>query len=144
MEIMHNYSDLLTEIELTKEQIDYTEKELEYWFGIDLKEGKGIPFDGVGGYKFGINAALEQTDKKVTSLSRLQKRLKELEYTRVRTEMLLEKFEGLEYKIAYHRIVNNMTHQEIADELRYSHQYIKERWARLKTYKEPTETVDVS
>lgn len=141
MEIMHTYSDLLTEIEIIKEEIKLTEQELQYWFGIDLDKGTGIPLSGSGSKKYGTNVALIQTDKKTARLSKLKKRLKELEYAKVRIDMFMEKLEGLDYKIAYYRIVENMTHKEIAKELGYTEQYIRERWAKTKTYKKPTKTV---
>lgn len=127
VEIMQAYSDLLIEIEVLKEQIDLTEKELEYW-----------SLDGEGGKKFGANTSLKQIDKKEKSLTKLRKRLKELEYTKVRIDMLLEKLVGLDYKIAYKRIVEHKTHKEIASELGYTEQYIREKWASAKTYKQPT------
>jgi len=42
LQIMKNYSDLLTEIDIIKDRIEMTEQELEYWFRID-KDGNGIP-----------------------------------------------------------------------------------------------------
>ncbi|MBU8661736.1 hypothetical protein KM912_16100 [Virgibacillus pantothenticus] len=56
-------------------------------------------------------------------------------------DMLMEQFQGLDYKIAYKRIVESKTNQEIADDLGYSHQYIKERWLKIKTYTEHTEPI---
>ncbi|MBU8568862.1 hypothetical protein KM914_21080 [Virgibacillus pantothenticus] len=53
----------------------------------------------------------------------------------------MEQFQGLDYKIAYKRIVESKTNQEIADDLGYSHQYIKERWLKIKTYTEHTEPI---
>ncbi len=50
----------------------------------------------------------------------------------------IEQLEGLDYKIAYYRIVEGLTHKEIANELGYTEQYIRERWSKLKTYKQPT------
>ena len=135
---MESYSDLVTEIKLIKEQITLTEKEIEYWFGIDLSEGKGVPLSGIGSHKFGANTSLIQADKKINTYQRLKERLKELEYAKVRMDILLEKLAGLDYKIAYKRIVEMKKHKEIADELGYTEQYIRERWARIKTYKEPT------
>lgn len=139
MQIMKNYSDLVTEIELVKDQIEFTKEEVRYWLGVDLDDGKGVPLAGAGDHKFGINAALIQSDKKIASYQGLRDRLKELEYAKVRMDILLEKFEGLEYKIAYKRIVEFKTHQEIADELGYSHQYIRELWSRIRTNTQHTD-----
>jgi len=138
MLIMETYSDIQTEIELLKEQIELTEKELNYWFGIDLQDERGIPLSGVGSHKFGANTSLIQADKKVNSYQKLNARLKELEYAKVRMDMLMERLVGLDYKIAYLRIVKSLTHKGIAKELKYSEQYIKERWSRIKTYEQPT------
>lgn len=139
MHIMKSYSDLLTEIQLIQEQKELTERELEYWYGID-KDGNGIPLGGTGSYKFGANTSIIQAQKKIQSLRKLNERLKELEYARVRQDILLEQFEGLNYKIAYHRIVDNMTLKEIAEELGYSYQHIRRVWAE-RCYKDATDTV---
>src|SRR5690625_1087935 len=127
MEIMHAYSDLIAETEIAKEQIDVTEKELEYWLGVNPKDGTGIPMSSKGSRRYGTNVAIIQTEKRAKRLSKLKDRLKELEYAKVRIDMFMEKLEGLDYKIAYHRIVENMTHKEVAVVLGYTEQYISER-----------------
>jgi|SRR5690625_3040850 len=141
MQIMNSYSDLMIEIELVKDQIEYTKKEIKYWFGVDVDKESGIPLMGSGDHEFGLNAALIQSEKKLTSYHNLNERLKELEYAKVRMDILLEQLEGLDYKIAFKRIVEFKTHQEIADELGYSHQYIREVWTRIRTYKEHTDSI---
>lgn len=142
MQVMKNYADMLTEIALIKEQIEITSEELEYWYGVD-HQGKGIPLGGKGSYKYGANTSIVQAEKKINTLNRLNKKLSRLEYAKIRQDMLLEKFEGLEYKIAYKRIVENKTHKEIADDLGYSHQYMKEIWSKIKTYKEHTDRIEI-
>lgn len=121
---MKNYSDLLIEIALVKEQIEITSEELEYWYGVDHK-GKGIPLGGKGSHKYGANTSVVQADKKINVLNNLYERLRKLEYAKVRQDMLLERFEGLEYKIMYRRKVLNMNLKEIAEDLGYSHGYIR-------------------
>jgi DNA-directed RNA polymerase specialized sigma subunit len=138
MLIMQSYADLRTEIALLKEQITLVEKELNYWLGIDLKDEKGIPLGGTGSHKFGTNTSLIQADKKLQTYQKLKARLKELEYAKVRMDILLEQLEGLEYKIAYYRIVEGLTHKEIANKLGYTEQYIRERWSKIKANKQPT------
>jgi DNA-directed RNA polymerase specialized sigma subunit len=139
MLIMQSYADLRTEIALLKEQITLVEKELNYWLGIDLTDEKGIPLGGTGSHKFGTNTSIIQADKKLHTYQKLKTRLKELEYAKVRMDILLEQLEGLEYKIAYYRIVEGLTHKEIANKLGYTEQYIRERWSKIKTYKYPTQ-----
>ncbi|WP_077704988.1 hypothetical protein [Virgibacillus dokdonensis] len=141
MQIMKSYADMLIEIEIIEDQIELVTKELKYWFGIDLDKEKGIPLGGSGSHKFGAQASLIQADKKIKTYHKLTEQLKELKFAKVRMDMLMEQFKGLDYKIAYKRIVESKTHQEIADDLGYSHQYIKERWLKIKTYTEHTEPI---
>lgn len=127
---MHSYKDLLTEIDVLTEQIRLTEEDLGNW-----------SFDGRYGKKFGANTSLVQTQKKLASLELLQTRLNTLEEAKQRLEVMFGQFDGLDYKIAYLRIVEGMTHHEISDELGYTEQYIRRRWMNLKSNKVATETV---
>lgn len=138
---MKSYSDLLTEIEIVKDQIELTESELEFWYGIN-QDGNGIPLGGKGSHKYGANTSVIQAKKKQKSLDKLNKRLKGLEYAKVRQDMLLEKFEGLEYKIAYLRIVENKSHKEIAVELNFTEQYIRRKWMESKSNIHATDTLE--
>jgi len=121
MVIFKNYADLITDIEATKEQLRTIEHELEYW-----------SFNGEGGWLFGANTSLIQLEKKNKIKNKLIARLEYLERSKTRTEMLLNKFQGLDYKIAYLRICENMTHKEIADELGYSEIHVRRLWSQLK------------
>ena len=135
------YKDVLREIDLIQDQIFYTKQELKRWFGVDADTGEGVPLSGILSHKYGANASLIQANKKIKYINRLERRLYMLEKTKDHWESIMKSFEGLDYKIAYYRIVHDMTHQEIADILNYSHQYIKERWSRIKTYKQPTDSI---
>lgn len=141
MQIMVSYADLLTESEVLKDQIAFTKKELEYWFGVNIDTDKGVPLDSTGSFKFGTETALIQSDKRLKTYHKLTKRLQEVEYAIVRMDMMIEKFDGLDYKIAYKRIVEVKTHQEIANDLGYSHDYIRTRWSRIKPHKQHTESL---
>lgn len=127
MQIMHSYSDILSEIELIKTQLEITNSEIEYWY-----------LDGGGANKFGANASLIQVEKLVQSRNKLFDRLQVLEESEKRVAILIQRFEGIEYKIAYKRIVEGKTHQEIAIELGYEEQTIRKRWSRMKCHKEAT------
>ena len=122
MDIMHNYSDLLTEIEVIKDQIKITESQIDYWW-----------IGNVRNKKIAANTSIEQTEKLVNSLDNLRERLDMLERAKTRVERLMQQFEGLDYKIAYKRIIECRTHAEIADELGYTEQYIRKRWMDLKS-----------
>ncbi len=139
LEVFHNYSDLCVEIEVAKEQIKLTEYELEYWFGIRMndRESNGIPLGARGVDRFGVNTALEQAEDKIRSLNKLRDRLDKLDNTRIKIETLLSNFRGLEYRIAYLRYVEGKSLREVADELGYSYDYIRELMSKMK--KQPTE-----
>ncbi|CDQ22587.1 hypothetical protein [Halobacillus karajensis] len=140
MELMKNYSDLLTEIECIKQEIRLTEREFEYWSGIRMhdKESDGIPLGTMKHHK--VSTQLTQIEKKRIALNRLNERLEYHEKYKERMDKLMQQFNGLEYKVAYKKWVEMKKLKEIAEELGYSEQYIKEISAKLsKTYKKPTD-----
>lgn len=137
MDIIDNYSDLVVKIELIKEQIKLNEWELEYWFGVKL-DGSGIPFHSKGTLKFGTVTALTQADKKIDAINKLREQLRFYENAKSRMDVLINNLQGLDYKIAYRRIVYGLTHQEIAEELGYTEQYIRKRWMKIRGNKEST------
>ncbi|WP_243299130.1 hypothetical protein [Bacillus litorisediminis] len=141
-----HYNDLRLEMEVVKEQIYFTEKELEYWFGIRMhdKELEGIPLGAIGVHKFGVPAALEQAEKKINAINKLRDRLEKLETEEGKIRELLSRFKGLEYKIAYMKYVERKTLREIAEELCYSYDYIREVHSRMKTHNEPTDSIAIS
>lgn len=140
MEILKDYANLLREIDHTKEQIKLAEYELKWWLGIDASTGEGIPFDSIGVFKHGLETAMTQTEKKRRTLNKLNERLDKYREHKERIEEHMKEFEGLEHQVAYMKYIKKMTLQEVADELGYSHAYIKEKSAKIsKTYREPTD-----
>lgn len=121
MQIMHSYSDMLREIEILKDQIDITNKEIDLWF-----------IDGNYAEKYGVNSSIKQVDKLIASRNRLYERLKHLNRAKGRAEKIIETFEGAEYKIAYFRIVECLTHKEIAHMLGYEEQTVRKKWMDMK------------
>ncbi len=124
MLLISTYQDLLREIEIYENRLDdlyredYALRRIEY-NRIDLDvyvERK---------HKLNNEAAIIQAildDKRETQRQILEK---------------LKQLEGLEYKIAYKRFIEGKTLNEIAGELGYSYQYMKE--VSAKTYQEPTD-----
>lgn len=141
MNILESYSDLVVKIDMIKEQIKLNEWELEYWFGIKL-DGTGIPLGGKGSMRYGALTSVIQADKKIDAINELRGQLEFYEKTRARMEELFNSVEDLDFKIAKLRIVEGMTHQEVADELGYSHQYIRRRWMNLKRNTQATDTLE--
>ncbi|WP_405100784.1 hypothetical protein [Oceanobacillus sp. FSL H7-0719] len=128
MQIMHSYSDVLSEIEVIKLQLELTNSEIEYWY-----------LDGSGSHKYGANASLIQTEKLIKSRNELFERLQVLERAKEKIETLMNRFEGTEYKIAYKRIIECKTHKEIASDLNLTEQYIRRLWMGMKSNKEATD-----
>ncbi len=124
MLLISTYQDLLTEIEIYENRLDdlyredYALRSIEY-NRIDLDvyvERK---------HKLNNEAAIIQAildDKRETQRQILEK---------------LNQLEGLEYKIAYKRFIEGKTLNEIAGELGYSYQYMKEVSAKI--YQESTD-----
>jgi DNA-directed RNA polymerase specialized sigma subunit len=126
MLLISTYQDLLIEIDVYESRLedlqreDYALRRIEY-NRIDLETYVNRK------HKLNNEAAIIQAileDKKETQKAILEK---------------LSKLEGLEYKIAYKRFVEGKTLNEIAEELGYSYQYMKEISSRNKTYYKPTE-----
>src|SRR5699024_9000388 len=101
------YKDVLREIDLIQDQLFYTKQELKKWFGVDIDTGKGIPLDGYLSHKFRANAALNQANKNLKYIHRLNSRLYMLNNRRDHWETIIRSLEGLDYKIAYYRIVHD-------------------------------------
>ena len=125
---MQNYADLVRQIDIIERQIEWLEVDIDYWFG----DNKFIPFTGKGAKRFGLSVASKNTDDLLQKLDKLRK-MHEF-YTTVKSDMddSINALEGLEYKIAYRRFVQNKNYQEIADELGYSYGYIKNVASKAK------------
>lgn len=132
MELMKNYSDLLTEIECIKLQIKLTKNEYEYWSGIKMNDPDkdGTPLLTKKHHK--TSTQLNQIEKKRKALNKLYDRLEYHEQYKERMDNLMKQFNGLEYKIAYKRYVEYKTLREIADELDYSLSHIEKISGRMK------------
>lgn len=112
---------MLREIEILKDQLELTNKELEDWY-----------LDGRQANRYGVNASINQIDKLVDSRNRIFERLEKLLRAKERAEKIMETFEGIEYKIAYLRIVECLPHKEIAKRLNYEEQTIRKKWMDMR------------
>lgn len=115
------YNDLCLEIEVLKEQLTLAENEREQWW--------------IGGRLFTtvpMENAAERFDKLTDKIERMQALLKKKTDTRNKIEMLMSDYEELPRRIAYMRFVQGKSLKEIAEELNYSYQYVREVMSRLK------------
>ncbi|MGG4011429.1 sigma factor-like helix-turn-helix DNA-binding protein [Bacillus smithii] len=120
MLIMKNYADLERMIHILETQIEMLEVDLDFWFG----KGEYVPFQSKGA-KYGIHVAAENTDRILEKLNQLTKMLDYYKELKKDMDDYINSLEGLEYKIAYKRYVENKTYQEIAKELGYSYGYVR-------------------
>ena len=131
MEIMQNYADLKRKIDIIARQIEMYEVELEYWwFTEDNKPGKGL-------IHYGLSTASERTDKKLEKLNTLKKMHEFYKDIKEEIDDAINGLEGLPYKIAYRRFIQNMNYDEIAEDLGYTPGYIRQ--VASKTNKQRTE-----
>ena len=114
------YHDIILDIQILKERIELYEKEKALWWGGRL--GKTVSID----------KAAERVDNINDKLDVLHEELQMKEYAKNRIESNLKKYRDIEYKVFYMRYVQGKKLQQIADELNFTHQYIKEVSRRIK------------
>lgn len=135
---MFNYNDLLIEIEIYKEQLEFandTAKKLEALLNIRKpKDIKAMPYDNIA------NACRDDTtdDRTYTRLYYTNKRieayteiLEGLQEKKASVEMALTKCEGLNYKVFYLLKIKGYSKYRISEELNYSISYIEKICAEI-------------
>jgi len=120
MEIIRNYADLCRKIDIIEEQIYQVDIDIDYWFG----KGK-FPFTGTGANDFGIIASMGNIEQYNAKKYRLLKMLEFYRDTKKAIEKKVNEMEGLPYKIARMKYIENKTYKEIANELNKSYGYIR-------------------
>jgi DNA-directed RNA polymerase specialized sigma24 family protein len=115
------YNDLCLEIEVLKEQRELAEEEREQWW-IGGRLFHTVPMD---------NAA-DRFDKLSAKIDRIDTLLNKKKETRRKIETLMNDYEELPRKIAYKRFVQGKSLREIADELSYSYDYVRELMSKMK------------
>lgn len=120
------YNDLILDIEILKEQIELTYNEREqWWFGGKLSST--VPLDNMA----------SRVDRLTEKLEKLEEQLKFKEAAEFRLKEQLARYEGLEYKVLYRRYVEGKSLKDIAEELNYSYDYIREIAVRIRA-EQPT------
>ena len=124
--------DLIGEIEVLEIQIESALQERENWHFMNPNRlGRTLPLD---------EAALRM-DKLSERIEWLTERLESKKNLRLRVEEKLNQFEGIEFKVAYLRVVENKSLEEIAEELGYSIDWIKRVSAKVTVHLEYTDTL---
>ncbi|WP_050613317.1 hypothetical protein [Bacillus testis] len=120
------YNDLLLDIEVLKEQIELCEREKKQWWG------GGRLFQTVS-----LDNAAERVDKLNFKLDHLHEELNIKTASQQRIEGQLKKYKGLEYKVFYGRYIEGKSLKDIAEELNYNYDYIREVACRIRN-EQPT------
>lgn len=134
------YKDLLTEIDILEFNMKCLEKEYK---NIQKKSlyvaPKGVSAvdyesERVTGGLVQIPAydALGKADTVMAKYNEVRRELREKYFWRDEMKEMLDKLEGLEYKVAYKKHVEGKRLHEIADELGYSYPYIRKVHMRIE------------
>lgn len=124
--------DLTNEIAILEFQIQESLNERNDWF-----------FTGRLGSKYRIDTAAEKLDKLAERIEWLVERLERKKETKTRIEGQLKELNGLEYKVAYMRVVESKHLEEIAQELNFSLDWIKKVSAKVTRHLEYTDLLRV-
>jgi DNA-directed RNA polymerase specialized sigma subunit len=115
------YNDLCLEIDVIEEQIKLAEAEREQWW-IGGRLFNSVPMD---------NAA-ERFDKLTDKIERMDALVKKKREVKGNIEKLMNQYEETPRKIAYMRFVQGKSLKEIANELNYTHQYVRKIMSRMR------------
>lgn len=133
LESYRYYNDLVAEIDILEYQVEACLAERENW-NFDGRFGKRVPMD----------VAAQKMDKLSERIEWLAERLDKKKSIRSHLEKRLSELESLEYKIAFMRIVEGMTLEQISEELNYSIGWVKKISAKVTRNFEGTDTVEIS
>ncbi|MGG3452155.1 hypothetical protein [Domibacillus aminovorans] len=125
MEIIKNYADLIRQIDVIDLEIQMLEVDRDYWYGRNFGVEGMLPFIGRGASEFGIEAAARNTDRineKLNALNEMREFFLEI---KEEIEDNVNALNGLPYRIAKMRFIENKSYKEIADELGYTYGYIR-------------------
>ena len=147
MDIMKSYNDICKEIEMWEEmlksyhdQVNALNKLGKIWGPTDVRgvdySNPQVQGSGQIGFETFLKMLRNIQEKQMICLNTL----KELEKTKKEVENSISSLDGLDKKIMYMKTIQGKTLKEIAAELGYSYQYIREVAAR--TYKEPTDKAE--
>ncbi|MDF2902383.1 MAG: hypothetical protein K0S25_21 [Bacillus sp. (in: firmicutes)] len=115
------YNDLCLEIDVIEEQIKLAEAEREqWWIG-------GRLFDSVP-----MNNAAERFDKLTDKIERMETLVKKKKEVKAKIEKLMNQYEEMPRKVAYMKFVQGKTLKEIAIELNYNYDYVREIFSKMK------------
>ncbi|OLN21414.1 hypothetical protein BTO30_14955 [Domibacillus antri] len=125
MEIMKNYADLVRQIDVIQLQIEMLQVDRDFWYGRNFGVEGRLPFTGRGAQEYGIQVAAENTDRINVKINKLQEQLDFCLQLKEEMDDSINALNGLAYRIARMRFIEDKSYQEIAKELGYSYGYIR-------------------
>lgn len=130
--LIQSYNDICSKIAALNIWIDSLERDKKYYskllHGGAPKEITGIGYDGMprgSRNDMTLDRIIESLHKCESHLYLAQEELKCKQKAQRDIEGILEKMEGLEYQVFYHRVVKRLTLEQIAEKLNYSESHIK-------------------
>ena len=120
MNIFTAYNDLEIDIDILSDQIETLENEIENWW-IGGRFFSTVPMD----------VAAEKVDKLKQKQLRYQEELEIKMHTRNRMKEQLQRYKGVKYKIFYLKYVEGKKLTEVAEEVNYSYQYVREVHSKM-------------
>lgn len=122
-ELLESYKNICLQIEYYETLL----KDIEYEWKVNMNMMyKGVKSNGDGTYtKTPLDKAAMNLDVIKERHDKLEELVSKMKRMKKQAEKILGKMEGIEYKVAIKRYVENKTLKEIADELGYSEGYIK-------------------
>lgn len=140
METIKSYKDLCTEIEIWKERVKAYEAEIKALKKLAKAYGpsevKGIDYTQPRVDKtnqIGFEEFIERLQKLESHIFIHLEAIANMEKSREKMEEKIKQLEGIDQQVVFMRDIKGKSLVEIADELGYSYQYIKEISARNKT-----------
>lgn len=124
IELIEMYRTNELEIESLKLRKDICNDEIKNWGAVDVK-------GGYLGKKHDFLSRIKQTDNVIDEVNLINERLSTLKGRQKQIIEVIDKFDGLEHKILKMRFINGYKIAQIADELGYSEQYIKNKHSEL-------------
>lgn len=117
-EWLRDYQKLEEEITYLEFNLERTENELKRWTSGDL---------------FGIKLTAESNGAKLEEyIERIEYELAHKMNDLMDMKKMINTFKGLEHKILYMKYIEGMTLERVAEELKYSVQYIYNKHAQIK------------
>jgi hypothetical protein len=140
IDVFQSYTNLCREIDLLEIEKSNLESEWEVYHKLMFNNPRG-GFNG-GLVALPLENVAERLDKIKSKHDLVEKVLDIKKRFKTQAEVILNQFDGIEYKVAYMRFVECKKLEEIAEETSYSLDWIKKVSARISRHLEGTDILN--